>query len=875
MQDPTVLSPVDQFNSFQDSHADDQDFITYGVTGLMAPPSPPTGKYGPILVVYLTYNGQNPLKSFAQVQGLFWDVPGLNHSMYHNSWHQTWLESSDVDFFEMESTEDPATWNYDLRYLIPGVLNQAGFQAKATAREYKHTMVVAPGSSFAAASSHPAPGYYWDRWSHYFGEAITWQTFFHELGHNFGLSHAGGYRSDGVFNEYLDDAIMGYQRASRYSDCNAVTRYRLGWITQADVADFVRGSDHLTVQLSALNEGPEGPDFLMVKIPCDECVGSTAAVAGASALYLSFRVADTPNIYGVEEAETSWIGLHDYHTRSLLTLIDRVHVHYQADASQDSELWTTLAEGETLEVSKTMWIHVCSIKAVYARISVSDTSDVLAEAGCWTAPATAPTPAPTSSASLTPTEGTSDLAGCETVNVPESDRSYSSVFAGDAPGTGHGQSMLDSVQAWSAHPPLIDPWLVMDLGGVSTVSGVVTQGRNSVPQWVTSYTVDISIDGVSWEGVDGTFRGNSDSDTRVESVFSSGKKARYVRIKPQGWSGWLSMRADVLICAPASTPSPTLASTLTPAPSLSPMAAPTSAPTQEPEPLPQVSPAPTAAPTQAPTPGPTPEPSPAPTSAPTPAPTPAPSGAPTPLPTPLPTPAPTPSPTPEPTASPTQVPTTAPTPAPSAAPSAAPTPAPTPAPTTPAPTAAPTSAPTQEPEPLPQVSPAPTAAPTQAPTPGPTPEPSPAPTSAPTPAPTPAPSGAPTPLPTPLPTPAPTPSPTPEPTASPTQVPTTAPTPAPSAAPSAAPTPAPTPAPTTPHRRQHHRDHRRQLRRRHQRHYQRQHRPQHRRQNQNRYRKCRQRQRQHQRQHRHQGRHQSRLPRRRQHRRQRRHQHRL
>eukprot|EP00959_Pyramimonas_sp_CCMP1952_P038844 813124-Pyramimonas_sp.AAC.1 len=72
---------------------------------------------------------------------------------------------------------------------------------------------------------------------------------------------------------------MGYQRSWRHSDTNAVARYRLGWLTGAEVEEFVRGSNHLTVNISALNQGPTGAPFLMVKIPCDECVGNSASVA--------------------------------------------------------------------------------------------------------------------------------------------------------------------------------------------------------------------------------------------------------------------------------------------------------------------------------------------------------------------------------------------------------------------------------------------------------------------------------------------------------------------------------------------------------------------------------------------------------------------
>jgi len=163
-------------------------------------------------------------------------------------------------------------------------------------------------------------------------------------------------------------------------------------------------------------------------------------------------------------------------------------------------------------------------------------------------PTPTPTPAPSPAPTLQPTPG---MVGCDTttVNVAETDRTYSSVFTGNAPGTGHARSTLDSVQAWSADPPLERQWVQMDMGSVMTVMGVVTQGRNGVPQWVTSYTVAVSTSGDSWEDVDGTFTGNGDMETKVEGLFSAGFQARYVRINPTTMYGWESMRADVLICA--------------------------------------------------------------------------------------------------------------------------------------------------------------------------------------------------------------------------------------------------------------------------------------------------------------------------------------
>ncbi|CAK0831228.1 unnamed protein product [Prorocentrum cordatum] len=393
-----------------------------------APSQLPSGACGPILVVYLTYGNQKPTKTLAEVQGFFWNVPtttcltnfnsippwdrpqcsGFNHSLHHNSWGVAWLESADVDFFEMESTEDPANWLQggfpDLTAVATSVHSQAAYQTQFSTRAYKHTMVIGPGSTYATTAFYPTTEWY-SGFSQYFGNAVTWQTFFHEIGHNWGLNHAGGYTSGGTFQEYQDDAIMGYQRSWRPTDTNVVARYRLGWITGADIVEFIRGSDSIAVNLSPLNEGPDGSESLLMKIPCDECVGNVASTTSVGALYLSFRVADAASFYGVSASHTQ-SGLYDKYSGSLLELVDRVHVHFQPDVSSATELWSTLAEGDTFEISSsTMWIHVCSLDvATFAKVSVSDTSAAMAQIGCTPAPTLAPTPAPTPSPTPVPTQ---------------------------------------------------------------------------------------------------------------------------------------------------------------------------------------------------------------------------------------------------------------------------------------------------------------------------------------------------------------------------------------------------------------------------------------------------------------------------------------
>jgi len=229
----TRMLPEEQFNHWLDNHGDDSIVAPpsssdgAGNAGVIGSTVLPSGAYGPILVVYLTYGTQAPAKTLSEVQGLFWNVPttncltnwnslalsarsecsGFNHSLYHNSWGAAWLESADVDFFEMESTQDPANWMSqdsngqlapDLGLVVTGVYSQAAFQTQYQTRAYKHTMIIGTGSTYAATAFFPTTEWY-NGFSQFYAHAITWQTFFHEFGHNWGLGHAGGYSDAGVF----------------------------------------------------------------------------------------------------------------------------------------------------------------------------------------------------------------------------------------------------------------------------------------------------------------------------------------------------------------------------------------------------------------------------------------------------------------------------------------------------------------------------------------------------------------------------------------------------------------------------------------------------------------------------------------------------
>ncbi|XP_078684919.1 lactadherin-like [Branchiostoma floridae x Branchiostoma belcheri] len=114
------------------------------------------------------------------------------------------------------------------------------------------------------------------------------------------------------------------------------------------------------------------------------------------------------------------------------------------------------------------------------------------------------------------------------------------------------------VGAWAVLTNTIGEWLQVDLGEMKTVTGTIIQGRygvlHNVYQWVTSYKLQYSVDGLSWityassDGSEEVFPGNTDRNTPVTNLLDSPTDARYVRFLPQSWHGWMSMRVEVLGC---------------------------------------------------------------------------------------------------------------------------------------------------------------------------------------------------------------------------------------------------------------------------------------------------------------------------------------
>ena len=64
-------------------------------------------------------------------------------------------------------------------------------------------------------------------------------------------------------------------------------------------------------------------------------------------------------------------------------------------------------------------------------------------------------------------------------------------------------------------------WIQVDLGVSRLVSGVVTQGRQDHPQWMSKYKVMYSSDVYAWYYVRDTFYGQDDIVSYTSFIFYS------------------------------------------------------------------------------------------------------------------------------------------------------------------------------------------------------------------------------------------------------------------------------------------------------------------------------------------------------------------
>ncbi|XP_028398873.1 putative GPI-anchored protein pfl2 [Dendronephthya gigantea] len=96
-------------------------------------------------------------------------------------------------------------------------------------------------------------------------------------------------------------------------------------------------------------------------------------------------------------------------------------------------------------------------------------------------------------------------------------------------------------------------WIQVDLGGEEIATGIASQGDGNSSNWVKSYFVSYSLDGIIYknytnDGDNKVFNGNEDQMSVVTNVLSPAITARYIRIHPVSWFHNISLRIEVIGC---------------------------------------------------------------------------------------------------------------------------------------------------------------------------------------------------------------------------------------------------------------------------------------------------------------------------------------
>jgi len=139
-------------------------------------------------------------------------------------------------------------------------------------------------------------------------------------------------------------------------------------------------------------------------------------------------------------------------------------------------------------------------------------------------------------------------AGVESGAIPDSQLSASSVV-NTTFSASDGRLNKVAGNNWVSSGLSSNEWFQVDLGQIETVSAVATQGRNSNPQWITSYTIEYSDDGSNFTNYNGgvVLTGNTDQNTVVKNDFSPTFTARYVRFRADTWNIHIAGRFEVYI----------------------------------------------------------------------------------------------------------------------------------------------------------------------------------------------------------------------------------------------------------------------------------------------------------------------------------------
>ncbi|XP_071796388.1 lactadherin-like [Asterias amurensis] len=149
--------------------------------------------------------------------------------------------------------------------------------------------------------------------------------------------------------------------------------------------------------------------------------------------------------------------------------------------------------------------------------------------------------------------------GMENKVIPDAAITASSTYENMIPTHGPQRSRLNTIgqcAAWGPSTSDTQPWIQVDLGSVSYITALITQGRGNrnVDQWVTAYNVKYGLEVEPTKyvtdvyGVPTEFVGNTDANSTVTTRFETALVARFLRILPKKNCGYYMIRFEVIGC---------------------------------------------------------------------------------------------------------------------------------------------------------------------------------------------------------------------------------------------------------------------------------------------------------------------------------------
>ncbi|KAL9955698.1 hypothetical protein ACROYT_G037058 [Oculina patagonica] len=168
------------------------------------------------------------------------------------------------------------------------------------------------------------------------------------------------------------------------------------------------------------------------------------------------------------------------------------------------------------------------------------------------------------------TKGCETPLGMENKGIPDSAIKATTVISNSA--TGASNARLHYIAhsgergAWSPSSWEQGQWIQVDLGNITMVTKIATQGRKGAREWVTEYKVSYSFDGGYYKFYQQAsnnssdkqvFQGNRDDNSVVINTFNPPIVARLIRFHPVKFYRWPSLRMELYGCHsafPSQTP---------------------------------------------------------------------------------------------------------------------------------------------------------------------------------------------------------------------------------------------------------------------------------------------------------------------------------